>query len=264
MAEDYSKDGATFRIPVTLASVAGIETSVKYEISAPASWKDAEPGQGAIGGTDYELTDNSGVLSFNAENRTCYIEFTTKENGTYTGDLEFSIQLFGNDDVVAGSEDKCTVKITDIDHPLSFMLGEYTMSGIKYGGTPNTWTMTILKDSEDESKVWFDNLFGNSGWVAEDTRYYGIVTMNPSGNVHTLNIPFGQESEYLYGGTTPVTLYGLTADLDATTNGSLDVAIKVDGSNVTLDFGTEWGFWFYIEDAGSIGTYLPGLSAVKK
>ena len=39
--------------------------------------------------------------------------------------------------------------------------------------------------------------------------------------------------------------------------------IVVDGNNVTLDFGTEWGFWANIDGAGYIGVVSPGIKAVK-
>lgn len=258
VAEDYSKDGATFRIPVTLASVAGISTSVKYEISAPASWKDAEPGKGAIAGTDYELVDNSGVLTFNAENRTCYIEFTTKENGAYTGDLEFSIQIFGNDDVVAGSEDECTVKITDIDHPLSFMLGEYNASATSYFNGAKTGTMEILKDAEDDHKVWFYNIYLIPGWAADDILYYGTVNDENT----EIIVPFGQESQYLYQGTTPLTLRGIYDD-NFVDSGNITIAISNANGQVSLNFG-DYGFAIQIGDLGQLEIIMPGMTAVKK
>lgn len=252
LAENFSAEGATYKIPVTLASVKGLEETVKFEVVSPET-------KGAKEGVNFEILTTSGVLSFNAENRTQYIEIKTIYDGVYTGDLNFSINLVGTDAVPAGSEGTCTVTINDVDHPLSFMLGNYTMSGTKYGGASNTWTMTILKDADDDHLVWFDNLFGNSGWVGEDLRYYGTVNDD-----HTvLTIPFGQTSEYTYSNGKPVKLYGLTSDLDGYDSGSVNVNIITEGDKVTLDFGTEWGFWFYIEGAGSIGTYLPGLSAIK-
>lgn len=257
VAENYSEKGDLVRVPVTLASVAGIEATIKFTLGQPES-------KAAVEGVNYELVTTSKTLSFNAENRTQYIEFKTIPDGVYTGDLSFSITLEGSETLNIGAESVCTVKISDIDHPLSFMLGDYTMTGIKYGQSAATsWTMTILKDAKDDSKVWFDNLFGNSGWVSDDTRYYGVVSSTTDPNSYVLNIPFGQETEYKYQGTTPVKLYGLTKDLDGYDSGSVNVAVSVDGSKVTLDFGTEYGFWFYIQDAGSIGTWLPGLSAVK-
>ena len=252
-AEDYSKDGATFKIPVTLASVKGLEETVKFEVVTPEQ-------KGAVAGVNFELLTTTGVLSFDAENRTQYIEFKTMTDGEYTGDLEFSVKLLPSETLPVGSESECTVTISDIDHPLTFMLGAYSATGVHFvKETSLAWTMTIYKDSEDDHKVWIDNIFANDGWAAEDTRYYGIVSDDNT----TLNIPFGQESEYKYGGTTPVTLLGLTAEGNGFDTGSVDVKIIVDGANVTLDFGKEWGFWANIDGAGYIGVVAPGITAVK-
>ena len=249
-AEDYSKDGATFKIPVTLASVKGLEETVKFEVVTPEQ-------KGAVAGVNFELLTTTGVLSFDAENRTQYIEFKTMTDGEYTGDLEFSVKLLPSETLPVGSESECTVIISDIDHPLTFMLGAYSATGVHFvKETSLAWTMTIYKDSEDDHKVWIDNIFANDGWAAEDTRYYGIVSDDNT----TLNIPFGQESEYKYGGTTPVTLLGLTAEGNGFDTGSVDVKIIVDGANVTLDFGKEWGFWANIDGAGYIGVVAPGIT----
>ena len=252
-AEDYSKDGATFKIPVTLASVKGLEETVKFEVSSPEE-------KGAVEGVNFELLTTTGVLSFDAENRTQYIEFKTKTDGEYTGDLKFIVKLLPSETLPVGSESECTVTISDIDHPLTFMLGAYTATGTHFvSGAALEWTMTFYKDAEDDHKVWIDNIFANDGWAADDTRYYGIVSDDNT----TINIPFGQESEYKYGGTTPVTLLGLTAEGNGYDTGSTDVNIIVDGANVTLDFGKEWGFWANIEGGGYIGVVAPGITAVK-
>lgn len=252
-AEDYSVEGATFKIPVTLASVKGLEETVKFEIVTPEQ-------KAAVSGVNYELLTTSGVLSFNAENRTQYIEFKTKTDGAYTGDLKFSVKLLSSETMPVGSESECTVTISDIDHPLTFMLGAYSATGKHFvSGAALSWTMTFYKDAEDDSKVWIDNIFANDGWAADDTRYYGVVSDDKT----TLNIPFGQESEYKYGGTTPVLLMGLTSEGKGYDTGSVDVKIIQENGKVTLDFGTEWGFWANIEGAGYIGVVAPGLTAVK-
>ncbi|MBE6240236.1 MAG: hypothetical protein E7115_01890 [Bacteroidales bacterium] len=252
-AEDYSKDGATFKIPVTLASVKGLEETVKFEVVTPEE-------KGAVADVNYKLLSTTGVLSFDAEHRTQYIEFETMTDGEYTGDLKFIVKLLPTETLPVGSESECTVTISDIDHPLTFMLGEYTAASTDFfSGAPTSWTMTIYKDAEDDHKVWIDNIFNNAGWAADDTRFYGIVSDDNT----TLNIPFGQESEYKYQGTTPVVLLGLTAEGNGADTGSVDVKIVVDGSNVTLDFGKEWGFWANIDGAGWIGLVAPGMTAVK-
>lgn len=250
-AEDYSKDGATFKLPVTLASVKGLEETVKFEVSAPEQ-------KGAVAGVNYELLTTTGVLSFNAENRTQYIEFKTKTDGEYTGDLKFTVKLLPSETLPVGSESECTVTISDIDHPLTFMLGSYTATGVNYWNGPTTWTMTFYKDAEDDHKVWIDNLFEKESWAADDTRYYGIVSDDHT----TLNIPFGQESEYKYSNGKPVTLLGFDGASGYDT-GSVDAKIIIDGAKVTIDFGTEWGFWVWIEGAGNLNIVNPGITAVK-
>ena len=251
-AEDYSKDGATFKIPVTLASVKGVEETVKFEVVTPEQ-------KGAVAGANFELVTTTGVLSFDAEKRTQYIEFKTMADGEYTGDLKFSVKLLPSETLPVGSESECTVTISDIDHPLTFILGSYTATGEKYGTGVISWTMTLLKDAEDDHKVWIDNIFANDGWKGSDTMFYGIVSDDHT----TINIPFGQESEYTYSNGNHIQLLGLTSDLYGYDTGSVDVKIVSDGTNITLDFGTEWGIWARILDAGNIGVILPGITAVK-
>lgn len=250
-AEDYSKDGATFKIPVTLASVKGVEETVKFEVVTPEQ-------KGAVAGVNFELVTTTGVLSFDAEKRTQYIEFKTMADGEYTGDLKFSVKLLPSETLPVGSESECTVTISDIDHPLTFMLGSYTATGVNYWNGPTTWTMTFYKDAEDDHKVWIDNLFEKESWAADDTRYYGIVSDDNT----TLNIPFGQESEYKYSNGKPVTLLGFDG-ANGYDTGSVDAKIIIDGAKVTIDFGTEWGFWVWIEDAGNLNIVNPGITAVK-
>ena len=252
--EDYSKDSTmTFKIPVTLASVKGLEETVKFEIVAPEDSTKA-----AKAGVNYELVTTTGVLSFNAENRTQYIEFLTMPDGEYTGDLSFSVKLLPTETLAVGAESECTVTICDIDHPLTFMLGAYTATGVNYWNGPTTWTMTFYKDAEDDHKVWIDNLFEKASWAAEDTRYYGIVSDDNT----TINIPFGQTTEYKYSNGKPVTLLGFNGE-DGYDTGSVDVKIIMEGAKVTLDFGTEWGFWVWIEGAGNLNIVSPGIVAVK-
>lgn len=251
-AEDYSKDGATFKIPVTLASVKGLEETVKFEVSSPEE-------KGAVEGVNYELLSTTGVLSFNAENRTQYIEFKTKTDGEYTGDLKFIVKLLPSETLPVGSESECTVTISDIDHPLTFILGDFTASGTDYWDGPASWTITIHKDATDDHKVWIDNLFNNPGWIDPRCRFYGVVNDEKT----TITIPFGQEAEYKHSNGMPLILLGLDNDLYGHDTGSVDVSISVDGANVSLDFGDEYGFWTQIKDTGNIGIILPGITAVK-
>lgn len=239
------------RIPVTLASVAGLEETIKFEVKEPEK-------KAAKQGVNFELLTKSGTLSFNAENRTRYIEVKAIPDGEYTGDLQFSVVIYGTETIKLGSENTCTVTLNDVDHPLGFMLGAYTATGVSYFNGPSTWTMTFFKDADDDHKVWIDNLFQNDSFAGADTRYYGIVNED----LTSLNIPFGQESEYKYSNGNPITLLGFDGEYGHDT-GSVDVAIVQDGDKVTLDFGTEWGFWVKIKDAGDLNVIYPGIKAVK-
>lgn len=256
--EDYTaKKGVAFRIPVTLASVAGIETSVKYTIKAPTSWQAAKPGKGAIADVDYELVDKSGVLSFNAENHTRYIEFKTIVNGVYTGDLEFEIEVFANDDVTTGSENKCKIKISDVDHPLTFMLGKYSASAESIFNGPISGEMEIRKDAEDDHKIWLYNMYLNPGLPGEQMMFYGVVNEEKT----EITVPLGQACEYKYNGETPITLRGFTDNF--VDSGNLTIKVITDDNKVSLDFG-DLGFAINVGDLGQLEIVLPGMTAVKK
>lgn len=248
VSED-SKD--VVRIPVSLASVKGLTASVSFTVNAESST--------AKEGVSYELLSSTGVLSFDAENRTQYIEVQPIYYDEYTGDLKLVIDLVGNENMPVSAESECTVTFSDIDHPLSFILGDYTVSGTSYWYGAMTWTMEIRKDEDDDSKVWFFNLFGNSNWAISTTMFYGNVNEDKT----KILIPFGQTCEYKYGGTANVYLYGIDSSLDAYDTGSWEVDIVTDGDNVSLDFGDDYGLWVYIEDTGSVSIMYPGISAEK-
>ena len=242
------------RIPVTLASVAGLEETISFKIEEPKE-------KAAKEGVNYKLLTTSGVLSFSQGKRTDYIEFSFMPDGAYTGDLSFSIVLNEGATVGTGAENTCKVTISDIDHPLAALLGSYTASATHYTQGPITYTTTIKKDAEDDHKVWFDNIFGNAGWAGDDKLYYG----NVNADMTQIDVPFGQAAEYKYGGTKEVIFYGLTAELNYYDTGSMTIEIIKDASGkVTgLDFGEEWGIYVEIVDTGWISVLLPGITAVK-
>ncbi len=242
-----SEDGASIKVPVTLASVKGLETTVTVEgVDGTAK-----------AGVDYNLATSS--LQFNSTTRTAYVEVNIiNRPGEYTGDLNFTLKFSNLGGVNAGFQSTTTVTINDLDHPLSFILGEYTASGVSYWDGPITWTMTLKKDPTDDSKVWFDNIFGNASWAGDDTMFYGVVSPDKT----TITIPLGQTSEYTYSNGKPLILLGLTSDLYGYDSGNVIVTIKDEGKN--LDFGKEYGFWVQIIDTGNIAIVLPGITATKK
>ncbi|MCR4860851.1 MAG: hypothetical protein K5910_09330 [Bacteroidales bacterium] len=259
-----SETDGEISVPVTLASLDGMSTTVSY---------------GAVDGTaksgvNYELVDGAGTLTFTPTARTQYVKVRVLDpgveyedgervSGLYTGDLKFKLEFKSTGDVGTSMQNACTVTIKDIDHPMSALLGTYKTEGPDYfsGGATVSWMMTITKDASDDHMVWFDNIFGNDGWAGDDMLYYG----NVDADLTTITVPLGQESEYKYGGTASVLLLGIDADLEGYESGALTISIIKDASGkVTgLDFGDELGIWAYIPGAGSISIMLPGITATK-
>lgn len=242
------KNQATLRIPVTLASVKGLTETVKFTVADGT----------AKAGVNYNLKTTSGTISFDAENRTQYIEFEILYFNEYTGDRNFIVTRSENENINLGYLSSCTVTVGDVDHPLSALIGEYTATS----GDGNVWSMVLKKDEKDDHMVWFFNIFGNAGWAIDGTMFYG----NVDDEMESINIPFGQQSVYKYGGETPVTLYWLDNDDKVGKTGSITVKIlkDADGKITGLDFGTEYGFYALLEGLGYVGLVYPQITAVKK
>lgn len=238
------------RLPVTLGSVKGLAETVKFTVADGT----------AKAGVNFNLLTTSGTLSFDAQNRTQYIEFEVLYYEEYTGDLKFTVELAPTDNVALGLASKCTVTVGDVDHPLTDLLGTYRATS-SIDARTNPWVMELYKDEEDDHMVWFFNLFANAGWADFDTMFYGNVDETLS----TIVIPFGQTSEYKYGGETPVTLYWMDADDEVGKTGSVTVTIlkDADGKITGLDFGEEYGFYALLEGLGWVGYAYPQIIAEK-
>ena len=267
----------TFKVPVTLGSLKGISETVKFDIvetgeggdflyhslidkkgdpDDKSNWKD----QTAHQGKNFNLKTVSKTLTFDAEHRTQYIEFDILYEPEYTGDLKFDIVLSQPASVGLGYNKTCTVTVSDVNHPLTDLLGDYQCTS-SIGAYTNPWTLTLKKDAKDDHMVWFFNLMANAGWSIDDTMYYG----NVDEDLTTIVIPFGQESVYKYGGETPLTIFWMDADGHYDKNGSTTVTIlKDDSGKITgLDFGEEYGFYFELIGLGWIGYSYPHITAVK-
>ena len=248
-------DTAILRIPVTLASINGIEETVRFDV------KDST----AKAGVNFELLTTSGTLSFDAKNRTRNIEFQILYYEEYTGDLKFTIELKKPETVALGYASVCTVTVGDVDHPLTPILGSYTASGTSYWYGPISWTMTIKKDKDDDHMVWIDNIFANAGWAGDDMMFYG----NVDDDLTTIIFPFDQPTEYKYSYGEAFYLYGYSGGYVG--DGSLNVTInKNDNGNVTgLTFDPNMGIWVMTfsdpehENNVNLSIILPGITAVK-
>lgn len=240
-----AEDGASLTIPVTLASVAGIETTVTV------SGVDGT----AVNGVDYSVK-NGGVLTFNAQNRTANVEVEIfNRAGEYTGDISFTLQFSNLGGVNAGFQSTTTVTIQDNDHPLSPILGTYNVSGMDvWGGKVDTY-MTFEKDATDETKVWIRNLFCAPGWDIAETALYGVV----NSDMTAITVPLGQATEYTYSGSS-VYLYGVDTNVNVLDAGNLTITILGGGTGIEM---TEMAPALYIDGAGFVNAMLPPVTGTK-
>lgn len=157
-----NENAGILRIPVTLVSASGIATSVTYKVTdGTAKVND-----------NYTLVDATKTLTFTAENRTQNIEINIVNLALlYTGDLKFTVEIEATGTVKMGSDNKCTVTIQDLDHPLTPILGDYDAVGTSYFNGSEQWTVTLAKDATDVTKVWISNFVKGGSSLA----VYGVV-----------------------------------------------------------------------------------------
>lgn len=271
-----SETAKTVTIPVTLVSLAGLETTISYE---------AVDGTAKLN-TNYTLADGAATLTFTKDAPTqnivvnildpdvVYIKDEegkdVRDKGKYTGDLKFTLKFKSTGDVAAGRGSSCTITIEDTDHPLSGILGDWTFSAEKPAGTAVSWHNVLRKDESDDHKVWFFNIaYLSSGWAGWDISYYG----NVSEDLTTITIPLGQESEYHYSNGNAVTLYSVDADFNYIyDSGNIYATINYDASGnatgLTFDFdqtdaGEKAGIICYIPSAGTVGYVYGPMTATK-
>lgn len=169
--------GGELQIPVLLTSLSGIETSVDFVV------KDST----AVEGKDFTIENTSKTLSFTKDEPTQYINIKIIDNDEYEGDKVFTVELTNPQGVNLGLAHTYTVKITDDEHPLAFILGSYTATGTSNFDGATSWnTLRIEKDDSDASKVWIYNIC--SAGCGSSTPVYGTVNDDKT----EIHIPVGQ------------------------------------------------------------------------
>lgn len=145
----------------------------------------------AIEGDFYEVVGNDAhVLRFTPEAPTQNITIgVVDKTGTFTGAADFTIKLLTatGDATIAGNS-ACKFVITDTDHPLSAMLGDYNVTGTCYFGRAQNFDITIEPDENDVTMVWLSNLSQLFVQNNIPAPVYGVV----SEDMKTISIPFMQ------------------------------------------------------------------------
>ncbi|MCI1640317.1 MAG: hypothetical protein LKI42_03460 [Bacteroidales bacterium] len=186
---EVSEDAGTVSIPVTIATIDPVATTVTYSV---------EDGGTAVEGTNFSLADPSAVLTFDGKTRSGNIVVNIVDlAGKYTGDLSFTIKIDNATGLNIGADNTCKVTIGDKDHPLADILGSYAVACTNEDATlPNSYTMTLSKDPDDVSVVWCDYImpfsFSNS---TIDLAVYGNVSGTAGHRV--ISFPYNQETKYV-------------------------------------------------------------------
>lgn len=230
-------------IPVTLASVAGLDATVSFTV-APETYDnpDTEEVEAIVIGAEedkhYKVLNEGKILTFNAEQRTDYvrIEVLDVNSGVVNDDLKFYITLSGSQQVNIGAENVCEVVIADRDDIRNPVVGTYKVN--LSDGT--TWDLKVAKDTENAEQVLFSNLcnFAPAGLPAT-TAFAGTIVRDekdPNKAITTIEIELGQTSD----GDSPLTLVGAKPlggyAYQTIDEGKLIVTITSDANGPVLEF----------------------------
>lgn len=202
-------------IPVTIASIDPVKTTVSYELVDGTAKQ----------GENFSLSDESAVLVFDGKTRTQNIVIDIVDlKGKYTKDLTFQVVLLNAKGLNLGDSKVCTVKIADLDHPLSDILGSYTVTSDSNWDGVVTYQGSILKDDNDETACWVIGIaqapfnqaaFAVAGTVSEDHSKITIPLGQafPYSSSYTTKL-YACDGNYLYDGTGQVKAITLTRNAE--------------------------------------------------
>ena len=242
-------------LPVTIASVNTIQTSVTYELDTEKST--------AKEGEDFTFADNSGVLAFNGSERTKNIQINIIDrSGEYTGDKSIVIKIKNAVGINVGAENSCSVKILDLDHPLADVLGNYTVTCTDYYLGAQSYTMTLEKDPEDVTIVWCNKIapiVERYGTAYGSFSVWGTVSEDHS----TIVFNIGQKPGANFGyGDMVFVLYN-DAYADCTESGTITFTKQADGTfktNESYGFVDDEYYWYGGVVLGDIDCGLKGMT----
>ena len=223
-----NENAGVVKIPVTIASIDPKKVAVAYSVT------DGEGKTGAKLGVNYKLIDESAVVSFDGQARTMNIEIEIINVAGYTGDLSFTVDIISAGSLEIGANSSCTVKISDLDHPLAAILGEYSCKATDKGMNDVEWSMTMSKDPTDVTLVWIDYicpLAANN--PSKKFAVYGKV----SEDMKTITIPCGQKPGAMYAAEDPFVFIWFDYDggYQVMEEGSVTMTATGDGVFTTED-----------------------------
>lgn len=210
----------------------------------------------AIEGVDFELLNESKMLSYPNGWGYDTIRVRTIDNSEFTGTKQVNVIMYGNSqEYVSGANDVLTINVKDDDHPLGWMLGSYTASGNLWRDSgPATWDMIIDSDPTNINQVIIQGLVAAGSYgmpLGPDYIVTGVVDMATM----TMTIKTGQEiPTWGYGTVTLQGWYGPDGATDITEGDDITCDIVEENGAVSIKPRDEYGV--YIIDGNNEGLYL--------
>jgi len=236
-----NEEAGRVSIPVTIASIQPVGTTVTYAVDTENST--------AIEGKHFKLVDPSAVLTFSNDARTAYIEIDLlpiRGDEGYTGDKVIAIKLLNSNGVKIGSNNVCRFTINDLDHPLSAILGKYTIND-----GSSTATITLEKDAKDVTIVHFpDLMLSTATWVGAD--YPFDIIGQVSEDKTTIVIPLPVDTGYTYSNGENLQIYACDSESVYYTQASITLTATPTGFS-----SGEYGLISYIKGAGYVQVWDP-------
>ena len=238
----FDEDAGQVAIPVSIATINGVDTKVSYALSKDTTMTAKE-------GVNFEFVDPTKTLKFSKDNRTDSIRIKIINiKGEYTGNVKLGLVLTASPDVPVSADSTTTVTIKDLDHPLSDLIGDWTCKTVSYFYGPETVVTQMRGEDDDLTKIWI--------WRIQPDIFmnvYGVVSGEPGKRVITVTC--GQT----YYNTYDWELHWCDGN-NADAKGKVEIVQQEDGTLVAKDYG--FGGYVYDHVSGEgLGYYdlhLPG------
>lgn len=236
--------GESLEVPMLLSSLAGLDGTATVEVDAEATT--------AVEGVHYTFSSEK-TVSFTGEAPQQSLKLNIIDNNEFGGDVKLVLKIVSATGVNLGKATTCTITIADNEHPLQLILGSFTAKAYSYFNGDSEWTLQIVKDDSDISKVWIYPLVLNG----TGNEVYGIVNED----LTEMKIPIAQTIAVSssYGDISLEGFYGPDGEEGIPTGGYITFAIDENGNMTT----TDW-FGSYIPTQGAWYNIFVGATFLKK
>lgn len=222
-----TENGESIDVPLLLTSLAGLEGTAVVEIDTAKST--------AKEGVHFSLEGANVSFTKDAPNQA--VKLNIIDNEVFGGDVKVVLNITSTTGVNLGAVNTCTVTISDDEHPLKPILGNY--SAYSYTGRGEyTYTVSLAMDPSDVQLVWINDIepyFGSYGYIAANgyNQFYGIVNED----LTQITIPAKQKLGYE---NTEIVVCDIN---NQTVVEGEDIIIEIKEGGKVLEFVTPWGIY---------------------